>query len=988
MRFFKWFLVPGIVIASCIPKNIEIQNPIRVEQGERQIPKYSIYPFKKLKGDPLGVREYTLKNGLKVFLSVNKEKPRIQTYVSVRAGGKNDPSHATGLAHYLEHLLFKGTSKLGTVDYEKEKVELSKITNLYEVYRQTKDSLERDSVYHLIDSISAVASKYACISELDQAHAILGASGTNAYTTHDNTCYITNIPSNQLESWLALEAERFGDPALRLFHTELEAVYEEKNRSQDNHSRQQYYAMLKELFKKHNYGLQTTIGTIDHLKNPSLVEIKKFFNHYYVPNNMAIILSGDFNPDSAIAKIDRHFGDFESSPVNEYKFEKEDPIKSPIERTIKAPDASSLLMAYRLPKAGSREVYMATMLDMILNNSKAGLIDLNINQKQKAVGVYSGISVSTDYSYHLLGGSPTKGQTLQELRDLILKQLEIVKKGEFPDWLMPAIINDFKVRELSGLKSNRNRVSAINEAFVYGLKWEEKSKEINTLERITKEDIINFANSAVYDNNYVVIYKEQTQEDLERKKVAKPIITPLDIPKQNQSEFLKEFIASNNPDPIQTDFINYKKEVLISELKEGVELHYCQNHYDELFSITFIYPVGSHHYSKLGLAAQQAKLLGTSKYSSSQLSQEMYKIGMSYSVSVGQKETSVVLSGLTSQLDTSFKLLNHVLMDLKANQEVTDGLIQKTLQVRENALKNPRELLWNGLQNYAVYGKKSPLMSQLSNEILKNTKSQELQYDFQSIFDFKPQVLFYGESNVSDIQSLIQPSTLISGMKVKSPEMGYKRKEMTETRITILDYDLKTSEILLISKGTPFKKSELAANNVFNEYYGGGMSSVVFQEIREKKALAYSVFAAHTSAKDTIKPQYTYGYIGCQTDKTDEAIESMIHILKNMPKDSIKFTQSVSSKKQQLESSRTTRASKLYSFWANKKLGFEESKNEQIYKSLSSLELEDIVKFHEDNVANSEFSILIVSNVKELNIKKLERFGKVEILKVEDVYPY
>ena len=988
MRFFKWFLVPGIVIASCIPKNIEIQNPIRVEQGERQIPKYSIYPFKKLKGDPLGVREYTLKNGLKVFLSVNKEKPRIQTYVSVRAGGKNDPSHATGLAHYLEHLLFKGTSKLGTVDYEKEKVELSKITNLYEVYRQTKDSLQRDSVYHLIDSISAVASKYACISELDQAHAILGASGTNAYTTHDNTCYITNIPSNQLESWLALEAERFGDPALRLFHTELEAVYEEKNRSQDNHSRQQYYAMLKELFKKHNYGLQTTIGTIDHLKNPSLVEIKKFFNHYYVPNNMAIILSGDFNPDSAIAKIDRHFGDFESSPVNEYKFEKEDPIKSPIERTIKAPDASSLLMAYRLPKAGSREVYMATMLDMILNNSKAGLIDLNINQKQKAVGVYSGISVSTDYSYHLLGGSPTKGQTLQELRDLILKQLEIVKKGEFPDWLMPAIINDFKVRELSGLKSNRNRVSAINEAFVYGLKWEEKSKEINTLERITKEDIINFANSAVYDNNYVVIYKEQTQEDLERKKVAKPIITPLDIPKQNQSEFLKEFIASNNPDPIQTDFINYKKEVLISELKEGVELHYCQNHYDELFSITFIYPVGSHHYSKLGLAAQQAKLLGTSKYSSSQLSQEMYKIGMSYSVSVGQKETSVVLSGLTSQLDTSFKLLNHVLMDLKANQEVTDGLIQKTLQVRENALKNPRELLWNGLQNYAVYGDKSPLMSQLSNEILKNTKSQELQYDFQSIFDFKPQVLFYGESNVTDIQSLIQPSTLISGMKVKSPEMGYKRKEMTETRITILDYDLKTSEILLISKGTPFKKSELAANNVFNEYYGGGMSSVVFQEIREKKALAYSVFAAHTSAKDTTKPQYTYGYIGCQTDKTDEAIESMIHILKNMPKDSIKFTQSVSSKKQQLESSRTTRASKLYSFWANKKLGFEESKNEQIYKSLSSLELEDIVKFHEDNVANSEFSILIVSNVKELNIKKLERFGKVEILKVEDVYPY
>ena len=982
------FISVAVLFFACVPKDIEIQKPIRIENGERKVKEYNMYSFKSVDDDALGVREYTLKNGLKVFLSVNKEKPRIQTYVSVRAGGKNDPSYATGLAHYLEHLLFKGTSKLGTIDYEKEKVELDKITHLYEVYRQTKDTLQRDSIYHLIDSVSSVASKYACISELDQAHAVLGATGTNAYTTHDNTCYITNIPSNQLGSWLELEAERYRDPSLRLFHTELEAVYEEKNRSQDNHRRQQYYAMLKELFKKHNYGLQTTIGTIDHLKNPSLVEIKKFFNQYYVPNNMAIILSGDFNPDSAIAQIDRHFGGFETSPVNEYIFEKEDPITSPIERTIKAPDASSLLMAYRLPKAGSREVYLATMLDMILNNSKAGLIDLNINQKQKAVGVYSGISVSTDYSYHLLGGSPTKGQTLQELKDLILQQLEIVKKGEFPDWLMPAIINDFKVRELGGLKSNKNRVSAINEAFVYGLEWEEKSKEIKTLEEITKQEIIDFVNSSTYDSNYVVIYKEQTEEALERQKVAKPMITPLDIPKENQSEFLKEFIASNNPDPIKPNFINYKKEVLITEINEGVNLHYCKNEFDELFSLTFIYPVGSYHNSQLGLAAQQAKLLGTSKYSPTQLSQEMYKIGMSYSVSVGQRETSVLLSGLTSQLDTSFKLLNHILTDLKANQEVTSGLIQKTLQLRDNALKNPRGLLWNGLQNYAVYGENSPLMNQLSNMTLKALESEGLLSDFKQIFEFSPQVLFYGESAAKYIQSLISPSILITGTLLKSPEMNYLRNEMKETKITILDYDLKTSEILLISKGTPFKKSELAANNVFNEYYGGGMSSVVFQEIREKKALAYSTFAVHTSAKDTTKPQYTYGYIGCQTDKTVEAIRSMIAVLKKMPKDSIKFAQSVSSKRQQLESSRTTRASKLSSFWANKKLGFEESKNEQIYKDLNSLDLEDIVEFHEDNVANNYFSILIVSNINDLDLQKLERFGKLEVLKVEDIYPY
>ena len=199
-QFSAFIVLLGLV--GCIPKNLETQKPIRVEEGKRVLPSYDFNSFSTVENDPLKVREYTLKNGLKVFLSVNKEEPRIQTQVSVRAGGKHDPANATGLAHYLEHLLFKGTTNLGTVDYAKEKVELDKITALYEKYRRTTDSLKRDKIYHQIDSISGVASKFACLNEFDQAHSVLGATGTNAYTTHDNTSYITNIPSNQLKYWL------------------------------------------------------------------------------------------------------------------------------------------------------------------------------------------------------------------------------------------------------------------------------------------------------------------------------------------------------------------------------------------------------------------------------------------------------------------------------------------------------------------------------------------------------------------------------------------------------------------------------------------------------------------------------------------------------------------------------------------------------------------------------------------------------------------
>lgn len=973
-------------VLSCGTKNLEVKNPIRIEEGPR-VEKLNIpRSFKVVDGDPLKVREYTLKNGLKVFLSVNKDEPRIQAYVSVKAGGKNDPANATGLAHYLEHMLFKGTSKLGTIDFEKEKVELDKIKALYEVYRKTTDSLQRVIIYSQIDSISQLASKYVCVNEFDQLHSAIGASGTNAYTTHENTVYLTDIPANQLDNWAKLESERFSEPVLRLFHTELEAVYEEKNRSQDNHHRQQYYALLKALYKKHNYGLQTTIGTINHLKNPSMLEIEKYFYKHYVPNNMAVILSGDFDPEEAIQVVEKYFGNYQAAPVDEYSFEQEDSINTPVEITMNAPDAASLLMAYRFDGAKSHDVYLAKMVDMILNNSKAGLIDLNINQQQKAVGVYSGIQVSKDYSIHVLGGAPTQGQKLHELKDLILTQIDLVKKGEFPDWLIPAIINDLKVNELEGLNSNKNRASMINTAFTHDLTWKEKVNEIKVLEQITKLDVVQFANS-FYKGNYVVVYKEQSDEKLVRKKVSKPAITPLDIPKENRSDFFNAFNKDNHPKPIQPLFINYKTEISQSVLKNGAPLYYQKNTDNELFTLRFVVPVGSYHNALLPFAASQTKLLGTSKYTATQLAQEMYKLGMDYSVAVGQKESYITLSGLTSQVVPSLQLFQSILTDLQPDHLAVEGLIKKTLQQRENALKNPKQILWNGLQQFAVFGKNSPLQNELSNEAITKLQSASLLEELKKVLSYKNEVLYYGALPKDAIT--IEVNKIAQDIQVDLPVFkAYERLAMNTNKVYVLDYDLKQADILMLSKGTVFDKKNITAGKVFNEYYGGGMSSVIFQEIREKKALAYSSFATYTTARDTVKPQYTFGYLGTQTDKSIEAIEAMLGLLKEMPVDTLKFEQAKSSIKQQIASDRTTRAGKIYSFLADRDLGYTYSKQKDIYEGLDALTVGDIVRFHKGKISNNHYTIVIIGNTKELDMKALRDFGDVEVLKVADLYPY
>ena len=298
----------------------------------------SQYKYDTVANDPLKTKIYTLDNGLKVYMSVNKEAPRIQTGIAVRVGGKNDPSETTGLAHYFEHLMFKGTENFGTSDYAAEKPMLDEIEALFEVYRKTEDNEKRAEIYHRIDSISYEASKLAIPNEYDKLMSVIGANGTNAFTSSDMTVYVEDIPSNQIENWARIEADRFKNPVIRGFHTELETIYEEKNMSLTQDSRKIWEALDAALFPNHPYGTQTVLGTQEHLKNPSITNVKNYHRTWYVPNNMAICLSGDFDPDKMVAVIEKYFGDMQPNdnlPVLE--FEEEKPIETPIVREVFGP---------------------------------------------------------------------------------------------------------------------------------------------------------------------------------------------------------------------------------------------------------------------------------------------------------------------------------------------------------------------------------------------------------------------------------------------------------------------------------------------------------------------------------------------------------------------------------------------------------------------------------------------------------------------------
>ena len=330
------------------------------------------YTYETVKNDPLKTRIYTLDNGLKVYMSVNKAEPRIETYIAVKVGGKNDPSETTGLAHYFEHLMFKGTQQFGTSNYEAEKPLLDQIEQLFEVYRKTTDDAERAAIYRQINSISYEASKYAIPNEYDKLMSAIGALETNANTSMDRTVYIENIPSNQIENWARIQADRFKNVVIRGFHTELETIYEEKNMSLTDDNRKVYTTIGEVLYPNHPYGKQSVLGTQEHLKNPSITNVKNYHTQYYVPNNMAILLSGDFDPDQMIATIDKYFGDMQPNEnIPQLAFEPEAPITKPIVKEVYGPDAANVTLAWRTDNAASSDAEYLLLASRILYNGQA-----------------------------------------------------------------------------------------------------------------------------------------------------------------------------------------------------------------------------------------------------------------------------------------------------------------------------------------------------------------------------------------------------------------------------------------------------------------------------------------------------------------------------------------------------------------------------------------------------------------------------------------
>ncbi|MBP5561585.1 MAG: insulinase family protein [Muribaculaceae bacterium] len=947
-----------------------------------QVPQATTY-----EGDAMHTQCYTLRNGMKVFLSVNDQSPRIAAHIAVRTGSRNDPAETTGLAHYLEHLMFKGTKQFGTSDYAKELPYLDEIEARYEHYRKVTDPALRKQLYHEIDSVSQLAAQYNIPNEYDKLMAGIGGIGTNAYTSTDVTCYTEDIPDNEVDRWARIQSDRFRHMVIRGFHTELEAVYEEKNIGMAKDMWKLEEALYAKAFPEHPYGTQTTIGTQEHLKNPSITNIKNYYNNYYCPNNIAICMAGEMDPDKVIATLDKYFGDWQpNANLSRPEFAPLKPIAAPIDTTIVGQETPFVTLAWRFEGGNSLQNDTLEIISSMLKNETAGLMDLNLDQQQKIMESGSYADHMTDYSLLMLIGYPNQGQTLEQVRDLMLGEVEKLRTGDFDDDLVTSVVNNFKLSYYRGLNNNRARARSLVNAFINGVDWEQEVGQLDRMGHITKQQIVDFARRHLLDN-YVCVYKE-LGEDTTLKKIEKPAITPIPTNRDKQSDFVRN-LMQEDVEPIHPRFVDYATDMAVTTTKAGLPMLYKQNTDDGLFNLMYKYDFGNTADLRYDLALTYLDYLGTNTLTPQQFKQKLYKLACDVSYQVDDNETYISLSGLNENMPQTVALIEDLFQNAKVDNEAYGRLVDLIMKSRADAKTN-QEQCFNHLMEYGQFGPNNSLTNILSEEQLRAINPAELLQLVKGMNGMQHTVVYFGPMSQNDFSASISKLHKTPKRLVDVPfGMDYMEVSTPETEILLAPYDAKNIYMVQYNNNQrEWNPDHAATIGMFNEYFGTGMNGIVFQELREARGLAYSAAAVYNQPYRMGHKEDVYTYIITQNDKMMDCVDEFNKLINDIPQSDAAFNLAKESLTKKLASRRTNRFDVLRSYIAAQRRGIDFDINSKVYNALPQLQLSDIVNFEKETMARKPYRYLILGNEKELDMERLEKIAPVRRVTLEEIFGY
>jgi zinc protease len=930
------------------------------------------------------IQKFVLDNGLTVILNPDPNAVGVFGAVAVKAGSKNDPADATGMAHYLEHLLFKGTKELGTTDYAKEKPYLDSIVYYYDLLGKTSDEMERKHIQKLINLQSIQGAKYANPTEFDKLIKSIGGTELNAFTAMDMTVYLNAFPATQIDKWLDLYAHRFQNPVFRSFQSELEVVYEEKNRGMDNPFGSLIESLHAKVFASHPYGTQTTIGTVEHLKNPSLTKMYKYFNDYYVANNMALVISGNFDVTSTTAIIKEKFSKLRSGVVPTFPSYPQSKFEKPELMEVNRTPIKFGLLAYKTFASRHKDqIPMEICLRLLNNSSETGSLNkLQLNGNLLFSNAFN-LTYNDDGAAAIMFGPKFIGQSFEEAEKLIYKEIEKLKKGEFSDTNIRIIQQELERERKAELEDEHSKCMTLVYLFSEGSSWEEYLAQTNQINQISKEDIMRVANTYFIDNHFTL---RSSMGFPEKTTLEKPGFDPVVADQKIESAYCKNFLA-NMKESGTPKMLDYNKDAKLTTLFGKSDLYITPNPYNDIFTLKMVRAVGSDSIANLDLSAYLFNNFFTKELSRDQLKQAFALHGISYYASATNNRFSIEFTGLEGNLKKALPLIKSLVYEPLLDEQAIKTMVDGEKSNRQSELKNP-DLMGRVLLDYARYGNQSEYLTRTTLKNLEKITTENVLALYHKTEGYKTTWHFVGNTQESTLKNDLEAIFPADKGTKFIPYLDKLTMPITKNKIYLVnDKKAVQGQVYFFLNGANYSglTNEIVNAQAFNSYMSDGFSGLLMQEIREYRSLAYTTDGMLSTPNVKNNPNWFFSYVGCQMDKTNDATAVMDSILRFMPKKPERIDMVKAGLINSMSSNYPNFRYISTSIATARDMGYTYSPAIDRYPLYKSLTFDNIVDFYNTNLVNRPRIITIYGNLKLVDKKKLAQYGDIEVIKLKQI---
>ena len=935
----------------------------------------------------LKVKEYRLENGLTVWLNEDHSQPKVFGAVVVKAGAKDCPD--TGIAHYFEHMMFKGTDRIGTLDYESEKVLLDSIAMKYDELAMTEDTAARARLQKEINELSIRSSEYVIPNEFNRLINRFGGSGLNAATSYDATIYFNTFSPQYMVQWAEINSERLINPVFRLFQSELETVYEEKNMYGDFIGGQVMDTLMARYFGPHPYAYPI-IGSTKNLKNPRLTEMHKFFEDYYVASNMALILSGDFDAQQVMPILEKAFSRIRSGNAPKQEKVMLPPFNGRETMKVKfpIPFIKAMGLGFRGVSADHEDQVALNIAVNLLNNANGtGYLD-KLMVEHKLMGALA-INESMNEAGILAVAIMPKLliQSYSSAEKMVWDEINRVKNGDFSDEMFNSLKLEQKRQYASSLENIDSRATIMMNLFSQGKSWNDYLNEVARIESITKEDVVRVAQK-YFSNNYLCVTKSTGKYPKDN--LPKPAFSPVVPRNADASSSYAKQLEKIPEQQVAPRIIDFEKDVKTSKLTPLVTLYTTPNPLNDIFTLNISYGIGALEQPELMQLTNYLQLLGTESLSFEQFRSRLQSIGSTLAFDVTPDAFVMKVTGFDNHIDETMELVGDFIRHAKADDKKLRQIVDDA-KVSEKAFFKSGDNVASALLEQVKYGDQSRYLRKLSLSQIKKLKGKDMLAIYDKVRSVQCDLHYCGTLPVEKVIGTIRQHLPLERTTIASNSPYYRElKQYDRPTVFFIDMpDMAQSIVYGYVKGDPVDdKASRHASRLFSVYFGGDMSSLMFQEIREFRSFAYRTSGRYQLPNHAHKGtagSFT-AMLSTQSDKTLDALGVLDSLIREMP---LKLER-VEAVKQTL----VNRINNDYPPFRNlsekvasaRMEGFDRDPAEEFLRDIATMDMQDISRFYREQISGRPVVYVIAGNRKHIDMKKLAKYGTIIKVKKKDIY--